>query len=106
MDEAEAFFETTRGPQVDPDFVFFDEEPEGPPPISTKEVTRLTLEFVSDIMRWSRTTKAARLRLDCARYLVNGWPLIWQIAQRHKVTERRVRQALREVRKHVGWDWE
>jgi len=41
-------------------------------------MARLTMEFVSDIMRWSRTTKSARLRLDCARYLVNGWPLIWK----------------------------
>jgi hypothetical protein len=106
MDEDEAYYEETHGPQDGYDFIYSDEQLGGPPPISNKEMARLTMEFVSDIMRWSRTTKSARLRLDCARYLVNGWPLIWQIAHRHNVTERRVRQALREVRKHVRWDHE
>jgi hypothetical protein len=103
MDEDEAYYETNHGQKVPADFIHFDEEPEGPPPISNKEAARLTMEFVADIMLWSRSTKAARLRLDCARYLVTGFPLIWQIARRHKVTERRVRQALREVKRHVGW---
>jgi hypothetical protein len=102
MNESEAFYEEVRyGGEW---FHYPDDEPAGPPPISQKEVMRLTMEFVSDIMLWSRTTKSARLRLDCARYLVTGFPLPWQIARRHRVSERRVRQALREVKTHVGWD--
>jgi hypothetical protein len=106
MDEEEAFYEESHGPKVGADFIYFDDGPTGPPPISSKETARLTMEFVADIMLWSRTTQSARLRLDCARYLVTGFPLIWQIARRHGVTERRVRQALREVKRHVGWDHE
>jgi hypothetical protein len=82
MNEDEAFYEETHGPQLNAEFIHFDEEPADPPPISSKEVAQLMIEFVVNIMHWSRTTKSARLRLDCARYLVTGWPLIWQIADR------------------------
>ena len=103
MDEEEAFYEETRGQKAQADFIYSDEEPAGPPPLSSNEVARLTTDFVVDIMLWSRTTKAARLRLDCARYLITGFPLPWQIARRNNVTERRVRQAIREVKHHIGW---
>jgi hypothetical protein len=102
MDEYEAFRESAR--YGGESFRYPDDEPAGPPPVSSKEVARLTMEFVADIMLWSRTAKVARLRLDCARYLMTGFPLQWQIARRHKVTERRVRQAIQEVKTRVGWD--
>jgi hypothetical protein len=50
MDEDEAFYEESHGPQVQADFAHFDEGPAGPPPISSNEVARLTIDFVVDIM--------------------------------------------------------
>ena len=53
MDERQADYEAYRYGGYS--FTYPDDEPEGPPPISDKEVMRLTMEFVSDIMLWSRT---------------------------------------------------
>jgi hypothetical protein len=65
-------------------------------------VMQLALQFVNDVRRFSRTSKAAELRLDCALAMVSGKPSVEAIAKRHKVSPRRVRQACRELRRHLG----
>jgi len=79
-----------------------DEEMSDTPEIDLREVQAGALSFALTIMRFSRTTKAGKLRLAAAEYLVNGKPYPCQIAARHGVTKRRVFQAVREVKVHLG----
>ena len=64
------------------------------------ETYRLALKLADNMLAWSRTAKAGRLRFLCAMCIVLGEPDVDTIAKRMKVTHRRVRQALREVRAH------
>jgi hypothetical protein len=77
---------------------------EDPSPTNNKEVLRMALEFIIDVLRRSRTRQAALVRLDCARYLVTGYPLPWQIQDKYGVGARRVRQVVREMKSRAGWD--
>jgi hypothetical protein len=61
---------------------------------------RSALQLADNMMRWSRTSQAGRLRFLCAMHIVLGEPDVDVIAKRLKVTPRRVRQAIREVRCH------
>lgn len=73
-----------------------------PPAFDKGEIWRTALQFQNNIRRWSRTEKAALIRLDAAEYLVCGKPYPADIARRHRVSERRVLQAVREVRNYIG----
>ena len=72
------------------------------PDFDRHEIWRAALEFQNNIRRWSRTTKAANIRLDAAEYLICGKPYPADIARRHRVSERRVLQAVREVKNYIG----
>jgi hypothetical protein len=76
MTEEDAVYETTHGPTVrfrypgdKPDVLerYSDEE---------REIRRAAIRFASNVMLLSRTTRAGKLRLLCAEYIVTGspWP--------------------------------
>ena len=67
-----------------------------------REVYLRAVDFAINMMAWSRTARCGRLRLDCARFIMNGTPRPEAIAKRHKVSTRRVFQAIREVKFHCG----
>ena len=112
MTEEEAELEEFRlQPHVDavdrtPDFVFFDEE--GPntkvwkPAIAEREIQARGLRFAHAILTFSRTQKAAQLRLLAARNLITGSPSVEQICKRLKVSKRSVERAKRFVRAYCG----
>jgi len=83
-----------------------EEPPDSVAEFQRRELEKLVmlkaLQFVNGIKRFSRTDRAFELRLDVALAMVSGSPTIEQLARRHKVSERRVRQTLKELRRHLG----
>ena len=64
------------------------------------ESARSAMQFARNMMAWSRTPKAGRLRMMAAENLIFGEPGVDEIAFRMKVSKRRVWQVIREVRGH------
>ena len=64
------------------------------------EIYRSALKLADNMLAWSRTAKAGRLRFLCAMCIVLGEPDVDTIARRMGVSRRRVFQAIREVRAH------
>lgn len=58
------------------------------------------LKLADNLLSWSRTAAAGRLRLLAATHVLTGEPDVDTIAKRMKVSRRRVFYALREVRAH------
>ena len=65
-------------------------------------IYRAALKLGDNMLAWSRTAKAGRLRFLCAMCIVLGEPDVDTIARRMSVSRRRVFQALREVRAHCA----
>jgi hypothetical protein len=63
-------------------------------------IFRASFRLANNMFSWSRTSRAGRLRFLCAMHIVTGEPDVDTISRRMKVTPRRVRQAIREVRAH------
>ena len=111
MNEAEAELEEFRlQPHVDavdlvPDFVYFDGDRPTKiwkPAISEREIQARGLQFAHAILSFSRTQKAAKLRLLAARNLITGSPTVEQIMRQLKVSKRSVERAKRFVRAYCG----
>jgi hypothetical protein len=64
------------------------------------ESARAAMQFARNMMAWSRTAKAGRLRMMAAENLTFGEPSVEEIAFRMDVSKRRVWQVIREVRCH------
>ena len=89
-----------------PDFVDFDEKRPNTkvfkPAIEEREIQARALRFAHAILTFSRTHKAARLRLLAARNLLSGSPTVEQIIRRMGVSRRQVLRAKRFVRAYCG----
>ncbi len=64
------------------------------------EIYRSALRIADNMLSWSRTAKAGRLRFLAVMHVILGELDVDTIARRMKVSRRRVFQALREVRAH------
>jgi hypothetical protein len=112
MTEEESELEEFRlQPHVDavdlfPDELYFDEEQPVKkifkPAISEREIQGRALRFANAILSFSRTHRAAQLRLLAARHLITGSPTMAQICKRMGVSKRQVQRALRFVRAYCG----
>jgi hypothetical protein len=58
---------------------------------------RAAMQFARNMMAWSRTPKAGKLRMLVVRYVIFGEPTVDEIAFRMNVTPRRVFRVRREV---------
>lgn len=72
--------------------------------LSTLEMqtARSAMKLMLSVMAWSRTYNAAALRMICVKYVIFRDQTVDDIARHMKVTPRRVRQVIREVRKHCA----
>jgi hypothetical protein len=61
---------------------------------------RSAMQLMHNVMAWSRTPAAGKLRMLAVRYVIFGEPTIDEIARRMKVSRRRVFQVVREVKGH------
>jgi hypothetical protein len=64
------------------------------------EIYRSALKLADNMLSWSRTANAGRLRFLAVMHVILGDPPVDVIAKRMKVSRRRVFQAIREVRAH------
>ena len=64
------------------------------------ESARLAMKLAENMMAWSRTPAAGKLRMLVVRYVIFGEPSVDEIAYRMKVSRRRVFQVAKEVRGH------
>jgi hypothetical protein len=61
---------------------------------------RSAIKLMHNVMAWSRTPAAGKLRMLAVQYVIFGEPGIDTIAKRMRVSRRRVFQAIKEVRGH------
>jgi hypothetical protein len=61
---------------------------------------RAAMRLCENMITWSRTVKAGKLRMLAVQYVIFGEPDVDTIARRMKVSPRRVFQVAREVRGH------
>ena len=64
------------------------------------ESARAAMKLAENMMAWSRTPAAGKLRMMVVQYVIFGEPSVDEIAHRMKVSRRRVFQVAKEVRGH------
>jgi len=64
------------------------------------ESARAAMRLAENMMAWSRTPAAGKLRMMVVQYIIFAEPSVDEIAYRMKVSRRRVFQVAKEVRGH------
>ena len=64
------------------------------------ESARAAMRLAENMMAWSRTPAAGKLRMLVVQYVIFGEPSVDEIAHRMEVGRRRVFQVAKEVRGH------